>query len=203
MNERILLLGGSLTTPSRSEALLYALADQLVTNGARPTVWNLAADTLPAPHRRHGTGATGSSGRLVQAARDAEGYVLVSPVYHGSFSGALKDALDHLRIDHVAGKPVALASTAGRHPTSQAVDQLRLVVRSLHAVAIPAQLLTAEPDYDWSGRAFGLTGSAIIERLERLVDELLWFTAAFRRPTVGTGAVAVAERALRRSDGHD
>lgn len=201
MNERILLLGGSLTSPSRSEALLYALADQLVTAGARPTVWNLAAETVPAPARRRGSAAIGSAGRLVQAAREAEGYVLVSPVYHGSFSGAIKDALDHLRIDHVAGKPVALASTAGGHRTSQAADQLRLVVRALHAVAIPAQLLTAEPDFEWSGRTFRLAGPGIIDRMQRLVDELLRFTRALGGPTVAPGTVAVAEGAFGGSDG--
>lgn len=62
-------------------------------------------------------------GRLFRIAEAADGFVFASPVYHNSFSGVLKNALDYLRIPDVRYKPVGLASHGGASP--QAVDHLR------------------------------------------------------------------------------
>ena len=40
----------------------------------------------------------------------ADAVILASPVYRGSFTGALKNLLDHLPVDALAGKPVGIVA---------------------------------------------------------------------------------------------
>jgi NAD(P)H-dependent FMN reductase len=121
-------------------------------------------------------------GRLFSMASAADGFVLASPVYHNSYSGVLKNALDYLRIPDLRYKPLGLASHGGG--SSQAVDHLRQVVRGLNGVGIPTQVCTREADFaDLAPPAdhYTLTDPDILARVERFADELIRFAVA-RRP---------------------
>src|SRR5262249_22560984 len=73
-------------------------------------------------------------------------------------------------------KPVGLVSHAGHLPSTQTLDHLRLVVRGLHAVAIPTQVATIDADYTTtSGGRLHLSGAAARDRLRQLAGELLWY----------------------------
>lgn len=170
----ILLINGSQTEPSRSRALLDAAADLMVTMGATPARWYAAGD---------GTGTV--PGELRELANAAAAFVLITPVYHNSFSGVLKGALDHLNAGHLTGKPVALMSTGGTY-NGQAVDQLRTVVGALRGVVVPTHLIATEADFAYLIDGYQLTGQQLRARLLDLVDELVWFIARLRdRPAAG------------------
>ena len=44
---------------------------------------------------------------------EADFFILGTPNYHGSFSGILKNALDHLNMDYFKMKPVGLIGNSG------------------------------------------------------------------------------------------
>ncbi len=114
--------------------------------------------------------------RLFRLAETADAYLLASPVYHNSYSGVLKNALDYLTLRDLRYRPVALASHGGR--STQAVDHLRIAVRGLLGVAIPAQVCTAEADFTEAVGADGLftvTDGDIQARIARQAEELLLF----------------------------
>ncbi|RME86301.1 MAG: NADPH-dependent oxidoreductase [Caldilineae bacterium] len=83
--------------------------------------------------------------KLRQKVREAQGIILGTPEYHGSFSGALKNALDLMSFDEFGGKVVGLVGTSGGAMGAvNALNSLRLVGRSLHAWVIPLQVSIAE-----------------------------------------------------------
>ncbi|MEW4430109.1 NAD(P)H-dependent oxidoreductase [Paenibacillus pabuli] len=64
----------------------------------------------------------------------ADAIILSTPEYHGSISGVLKNALDHLSQDHFSGKPVLSISSAGGAVGVSSLLQLQAIVRNLHGI---------------------------------------------------------------------
>ncbi len=61
--------------------------------------------------------------------------ILGTPNYHGSYSGILKNALDHLNMDYFKMKPVGLiGNSGGIVVSSEPLSHLRVIVRSLRAL---------------------------------------------------------------------
>lgn len=79
--------------------------------------------------------------RLRERIARASVIVLATPVYHGSFSGLLKNALDHLPVGAFRHRAVGLV-TAGGGPRTlfAAAEPLRSVVRALGGWAAPTHV---------------------------------------------------------------
>jgi len=78
--------------------------------------------------------------RLRQEVAAAQGVILGTPDYHGSFSGVLKNALDLMGFNEFGGKVMGLVGVAGGAlGTVNALNDLRKVGRSLHAWVVPQQ----------------------------------------------------------------
>lgn len=182
---RILVLGGSLSQPSHSSALARTIADTLVSRGADVEVFDLAERTLPIAnprYYRHVDEHPDPEARRLGALADwADAFVLTTPIYHNSYSGLLKNALDHLDASRFEGKPVGLASNGGRQPLTHAVDHLRQVVRGLGALATPSQVATAGPDYRREGDHYHLESPEALARVDRLADDLVWYVERLGR----------------------
>jgi NAD(P)H-dependent FMN reductase len=70
---------------------------------------------------------------FVAAAARAEGFLWGSPEYHGTCSGLLKNALDHLSVEDTEDKWAAFLATAGGRQGAQGtLVTLRAVARALH-----------------------------------------------------------------------
>jgi azobenzene reductase len=199
---RVLLIGGSLATPSHTGALLRVAERSLAVHGARTCLWDVATRRVCALEP---DGANDAAARvLAAAARTADAVVIASPLYHGSYSGVVKDALDHLSARELEGKPVALLSHSGGFPSTQALDHLRHVVRALLAFAIPRQVVTVDADYVLDHDRYSLVNEAIEGRLGALAEQLVW-TALRLRPDLhepsanGDSARALAGTTERRS----
>jgi len=78
--------------------------------------------------------------RLKAEVSAAQGVILGSPDYHGSFSGVLKNALDLMGFDEFGGKVMGLVGVSGGALGAvNALNDLRKVGRSLHAWVAPQQ----------------------------------------------------------------
>ena len=84
---------------------------------------------------------------LQTKAREADFFVLGTPNYHGSYSGIIKNALDHLTMDDFKMKPVGLIGNSGGIVSAEPLSHLRLIVRTLLGIAIPTQIATHDSDY--------------------------------------------------------
>ncbi len=186
---------GSPRAPSYTRSLGEAAIRALAERGAAVEILDLRATPLPpmtpelrAKRCEH---PDPEAARLFRLAEAADAYLLASPVYHNSYSGVLKNALDHLMLRDTRDRPVALVSHGGR--STQAVDPLRIVVRGLLGVAIPAQICTAESDFSPEPGEDGLyavINDDIQARITRQADELLLFAKHL-------GALRAEKAALR------
>lgn len=181
---RVLILTGSVRTPSYTRALSRAVSRTLTSLGANVIEWDAREPLLPIAdpeyHKSASTHPDPSIVRLDAEARSADAFVLATPVYHNSFSGVLKNTLDHLNIEpHFRSKPVGLISYGGDRST-QAVDQLRIVTRGLNAIAIPTQVCTQRADFSEQDGGIRLVDAAILDRVRRFSEELATYAVVLR-----------------------
>lgn len=79
---------------------------------------------------------------LLREVQQADGFIICSPTYLGSLSGAVKNTLDSLHLGHdqpgtyFEGRPVALASF-GYHGPENVLHSLAFVTRVMGATLIP------------------------------------------------------------------
>jgi FMN reductase len=135
----VLGIAGSLRDRSSSQfALEYAMG-LLRTLGCHTRVFNLQTADLPFCSGNPDEQARDCPGlvALRTAVSKAHAVVLVTPEYHGSMSGVLKNALDLLDTRHLAGKVAGLISVLGGQASSNALHDLSRVLRSCHAWVLP------------------------------------------------------------------
>jgi len=111
---------------------------------------------------------SGFPGRKLSAALDAvtqaDGLIVVTPVFSASYSGLFKSFFDVLDKDALAGKPVLIAATGGTARHSLVLEHaLRPLFAYLRAVVVPTGVYAASEDWG----AEGLDG-----RIERAAGEL-------------------------------
>ncbi len=113
------------------------------------------------------------------AAGRAGGFLWGSPEYHGTCSGVLKNALDHLTFDETEGKWVALVATSGgRTGASGTLGTLRAVARTLHLWVPPSQVSVASSHKALAERG-GFREAEVENRLRDLGRELVAAIRAF------------------------
>jgi NAD(P)H-dependent FMN reductase len=82
----------------------------------------------------------GDAPELRSRIRRADAVILGSPVYHGSYSSALKNALDYCGFDELEETTVGLLCVAGGAFPTTTLDHLRSVSRALNAWVLPHQV---------------------------------------------------------------
>lgn len=114
--------------------------------------------------------------RLRQDVAAAQGIILGTPEYHGSFSGILKHALDFMGFAEFEGKMVGLVGVSGgRMGAVMALNNLRLICRALHAWVVPEQVLLPEVkrQFDEQGN---LRDSHLAEALKQVGRQVARFS---------------------------
>jgi azobenzene reductase len=190
---RLLVLSGSPMPDSRTRALADTISHAAMLQGARAAVIDVARGWPAVDVNRHGACLEHPDLQVRefgQRVSDADGLVLVSPVYHNSYSGSLKALLDHLDPHHFDAKPVSVAAHASVQRSTQACDHLRSVIRSLHGVGMPHQVVSVDADFCQVDSRWRLRSPATGRRVIDLVRELITMAAAVR------AASAEVDRAL-------
>jgi FMN reductase len=138
----VLGIGGSLRPGSHStQALLLALGGA-ASAGATTTIMVGESLRLPLCDGEHPPeGQAGDDVRALRvAAMHADALIWATPEYHGSMSSVLKNALDWLGREQLRGKPIGLVAVAGgAFGGLEALTTLRVVARSVHAIAVVDQ----------------------------------------------------------------
>lgn len=107
--------------------------------------------------------------------KEASGFVLASPLYHGSFSGVLKNALDHLWYDAFRNKPVALQSHGSSvRMCGQPCLALQPVVKTLYGYSCQTQVAATKTDFEENADgSFRLIDDGLRNRIRRQATELV------------------------------
>ena len=164
-------VAGSLRTGSYTrvgvERALAAAGD----TGATTELLDLRALDLPvfdADDRDAGDAPT-----LKQSVGGADAILLGTPVYHGSYSAPLKNALDYCGFDEFENKTVGLLAVAGGGFPITALEHLRSVCRALNCWVIPHQ--AAIPRARNVVEDGVITDDGIDERVTRLGEEAVQY----------------------------
>lgn len=139
----VVCLVGTLRSPSRLEAMVGAVGRELERLGLKTTTFDGASLELPL-YRPGQPAADPRVASLLSAIAGADGVVLASPAYHGSVSGLLKNALDHLNElgsdprPFLDGRPVGCLTTGdGPQGAATALTGLRTIAHALRGWPTP------------------------------------------------------------------
>jgi NAD(P)H-dependent FMN reductase len=139
MHTHVLAICGSRREESATRVALTAALDEAEAAGATTELLDLRSVDLPPLDADDDAEDQGDGARLLRAVDDADAVLLGTPVYHGSFSGVLKNALDYCGFDEFEGKTVGLLAVAGGSFPVTALDHLRSVCRALNCWVVPHQ----------------------------------------------------------------
>lgn len=181
---RLVGLGGTLRQTSRTRAALQTALGIAQTRGAHTELLDLRELDLPMyvpdwsideyPPQHHA-----ALTRFIEVCRRADAMLWASPTYHGTLSGVLKNALDHIELmsedpaPYLQGRAVGLIAVAD--PLT--FGAMTNAVYELRAWLAPTWVALSRDDFDANLR---LTNPRAERRLARLVDELLDF-AVYRK----------------------
>ncbi len=129
---------GSLREASYTRVGLQRTLSAAEDAGASTDLVDLRALDLPVfdPDADEPPGATDLCSRL----QAADGVVLGTPMYHGSYGSPLKTALDHAGFDEFEDVTVGLLAVSGGSFPVTALDHLRSVCRALNAWVLPHEV---------------------------------------------------------------
>jgi FMN reductase len=136
-------IGGSVALGSKSRSALVAALEGAAVAGADTVLFDLHVLDLPMFSPKLLDDPPPTAMELADAAFGADGLLWSSPMYHGTVSGAFKNALDWLYLlgdrqpPYLTDKVIGLMSTAGGTQGLQAVNTMEFIVRSLRAWAVP------------------------------------------------------------------
>ena len=115
----------------------------------------------------------GDAPEVTRRIREADSILLGTPVYHGSYSTPLKNALDYCGFEEFENKTVGLLAVAGGGFPITALEHLRSVCRALNCWVIPHQ--AAVPRARNAVENGAITDEGIDERVARLGEEAVQY----------------------------
>lgn len=178
-------LGGTLRPGSLSERALAAALAACERLGA--TTQLIGGGSMPAePYDRWHEGRAGVARSMVDALRAADGVIIATPSYHGSVSGLVKNALDHvedLRDDvrpYLDGRAVGCIVVAdGAQAMGSTLIALRSIVHALRGWPTPYAACidaTQRPFADGT-----VPPPAVVDAIETVARQVTDFAMRMRR----------------------
>jgi FMN reductase len=176
---KIVGIAGSLRTNSHSVQALKLAADRIQALGAEVEILDLQQMNLPFCNGGDDYPDYPDVDKLRSAVKEADGLILVTPEYHGSVSGVLKNALDLMSFEHLSNKVVGGISILGGQSNNNALNDLRTILRWVHAFVIPDQIAIGQAwqAFDKEGK---LQDEKLSQRLDRFAQNLVDLTIKLR-----------------------
>ena len=138
----LVVVVGAVTPPGRLDAAMhYAVEQASARPGARATLLNLAEHRVSFADGRPPDRFSDDTGRVVAALEEADAVLLASPVYRGTFTGALKNLLDLTPVEALRSKPVGIVAMGATTHHYLGVDwHLRAVLAWFGALVAPTSV---------------------------------------------------------------
>ena len=170
----ITALLGSVTPPGRLSSAVSGALARAQDAGHTVELVDLGTLTLGFADGRPLDQLSDDTPKLVSAILAAEAVILATPVYRGTLTGALKNALDLLPIEALQGKPVAIvAMGATLHHYLGAESHLRDILAWFGALTLPTAVYLSSADFK-----DGVLTEQAAATLDELVAALASFAAA-------------------------
>ncbi|TAE58445.1 MAG: NADPH-dependent oxidoreductase [Bacteroidetes bacterium] len=183
----ITLLLGSIRQGRRSDRPAHYLMERLSEiPEVQPVLLDLAQYPLPQLENRWAQQASPDPNLVFfsRALTDADALIFISPEYHGSYTGVLKNAIDHFWKEFKR-KPIGVVAVgAGRMGGINASVEMQHLILSLGAYPCPVKMLVpfAKEAFDEQNQP-AMPG--IKEGADSFLNEFLWFSQALYAAHVG------------------
>lgn len=162
---KVVCIGGSLREDSYSMQALNLAAARLQSLGAEVKVLDLKEMQLPFCDGGSDYPDYPDVEVMRSHVTESDAVIIATPEYHGSVSGVIKNALDLMSFDHLTGKVTGMISVLGGQSNSNALNDLRVIMRWVHAWVIPEQIAIGQA---WN--AFDSDGNLKDEKLLQRLD---------------------------------
>lgn len=163
---KIVGIGGSLRPESSSYQALNLAIARVQALGASAQILDLRQMQLPFCNGGNEYPEYPDVNQLRETVAEADGLILATPEYHGGVSGVLKNALDLMSFEQLSDKVTGLISVLGGQSNSNALNELRINMRWVHAWVIPEQIAIGQ-----SWKAFSEDGKLLDEKLSQRFDQ--------------------------------
>jgi FMN reductase len=175
----LVALGGSLREQSLSAAALRASVEMAASLGANTQLLDLRLLGLPTyipdvPIEAYPPDCQAKLLHFVRVVRDADAMLWATPTYHGSMSGAFKNAIDYMQMlaqdpaPYLQGKAVGLIAVGDSSPFTS----MSACVHELRAWLAPTRVMLKSSDFSTN---LTLSSDSGVRRTARLVNELVQF----------------------------
>jgi azobenzene reductase len=134
---KISIITGSNRKHSSSTKLSHFIEKYLLSLGHEVVFFDLYEKPIPFYSPDLDWDSDLNLSELKAGALQAQAIILSTPDYHGSISGVLKNALDHLEFEHFDSKAVLSISSAGGAVGVSSLTQLQTMIRNVHGINCP------------------------------------------------------------------
>ncbi len=152
MPPTVVAVCGSLRDASHTRTALEHALEAAHERGAETDLLDLRTYDLPVYDPDNSD--DGDAPALRAAVRAADSVLLGSPMYHGSYSGSLKNALDYCGFEEFEDRTIGLLGVSGGSFPVTTLEHLRSVCRALNAWVLPHQAAIPEAGSQFEGGAF-------------------------------------------------
>jgi FMN reductase len=168
---RLVAVVGSVTPPGRLNAAIQRVVDRAAaTPDVTASLLNLADYRISFADGRPLDRFGDDSARVVGALAEADAVLLASPVYRGSFTGALKNLLDLTPVDVLRAKPVGIVAMGATTHHYLGVDwHLRAVLAWFGALVAPTSVYLESAHFRDGGLADAGAEAALADLVAGLV----------------------------------
>ena len=195
---KILGISGSLSRPSKTE-LAIRKALEFVSKQEESVTTDLVSISdysLLFCDGRHPDLYDGDSRTVLDKIAEADAYIVGSPIYRGTYSGAFKNLFDLIPNDSLKGKVVGIVATGGSAHHYLAIEhQFKPLFGYFNAYTIPGGVYASNKHF--------IDGELIddntINRLNRLAEETVRLSARLNKTYRGPDYPTIKREALTES----
>jgi azobenzene reductase len=176
----ILIISGSTRTGRRSHDVAIELTARFKNSGCSSThIIDLAEYNLPVFAEQYGESPNTIKGLddIQEKLDQADAMIFLSPEYHGSYSGALKNAVDYFTAEFKR-KPIGVVAVgSGRFGGINASTEMQQLVLSLGAYPMPYKLLVPHVQHAFDEKG-ELKDDQLGKGMDKFVTEFVWLSEA-------------------------
>ncbi|HKG31700.1 MAG TPA: NADPH-dependent FMN reductase [Nitrososphaeraceae archaeon] len=177
---KILGVGSSMRRNSYGTKALKFILDMTKKYDTETHLLNLRETKLPLfdpdGSTEEDTSLSGELRKITDYVIWADAFVLVSPDYHGSMSGVMKNFLDHYW-EEFAGKIFGYMCTSHEKGLT-AMDQMRTAIRQCYGWSLPYGVsINGEQDFNTKGE---IINDLLVKRLDMLAHDLITYGRLIR-----------------------
>ncbi len=180
MAMKVLILNGSLENrPESTEMKVFNyLLESVQQQGVTPVAFQLAEADIPLFNPTTFSSVPDSVTEMCRIFKEADVHIWFTPLYHGSMTGALKNALDWVELTrtdpapYLSGKVVALACLSDGLHALQGINAMDAVAKSLRAWVLPFSVPIIKPHlFERNGNILTDFYKAKFDQLSRMLIE--------------------------------